>query len=61
MSKNAVPLLILTLITITGIVAFTLIQTAFKSTITEITQQQLEPLNPEIDLTLIEELEKSVK
>ena len=61
MSKSAVPLLILTLLTIASIVTFTLIQTAFKSTVPKATQQQLEPLDPEIDLTLIEELEKSVK
>ena len=61
MSKNLITLLTLTLFVLVAFVFIFLYQTFFKSTIPETTQQQTEPLNPEIDQTLIEELEKSVK
>lgn len=61
MSKNLITLLTLTLFILVASVFIFLYQTFFKSTIPETTQQQIEPLNPEIDQTLIEELEKSVK
>jgi cell division protein FtsN len=61
MPKNFVTILTLTLITLVGFVVVVLAQTAFKSELPEATQQQIEPLNPEIDLNLIEELENSKK
>ena len=61
MSKNFITILTLTLITSAAFVFVFLYQTAVESTIPEATQQQIEPLNPDIDLNLIEDLEKSVK
>lgn len=59
MPKNFITLLTLTLITIVAFVVVVLVQTAFKSTIPTTTQNQLEPINPTIDLSLIEELERA--
>ena len=61
MSKNFITLLTLTLIIVAIFVAIFLYQTISKSTIPEATQKQIEPLNPELDLGLIEDLEKSIR
>ena len=61
MSKNFITILTLTLITLAAFVFVFLYQTVFESTIPEATQQQIEPLSPDVDLNLIEDLEKSVK
>ncbi len=61
MSKNLITLLTLTLFILAAFGFVFLYQTLSESTIPEATQQQVEPLNPEIDLSVIEELEKSVK
>lgn len=61
MSKNIVTILTLTLITIVSFVLVSLYQTVFKTKIPEATQQQIEPLDPEIDVGLLEELESSVR
>ena len=61
MSKNFITLLTLTLIIVAIFVAIFLYQTISESTIPEATQKQIEPLNPELDLGLIEDLEKSIR
>ena len=61
MSKNLVTLLTLTLITLVGFVVVMLAQTAFKSDLPKATKQQIEPLNPDIDVNLIKDLESSLK
>lgn len=61
MSKNFITLLTITLIIVAIFVAIFLYQTISKSTIPEATQKQIEPLNPELDLGLIEDLEKSIR
>lgn len=61
MPKNLVTLLTLTLITISVFVLVILAQVAFRSTIPEATQDQLTPLDPNLNESLIEELETSSK
>lgn len=61
MSKNLITVLTLTLITLVSFVVVQLYQTAFKTTTPKATQEQIKPLDPEIDLNLIDELEGSLK
>lgn len=61
MSRNLVTVLTLTLITLLSIVVVVLAQTSLKSTLPEATKKQVEPLDPTLNLELIEELESSVK
>ncbi len=61
MSKNFITILVLTLITLVGFVVVVLAQTTLQSELPEATKQQVAPLNPEIDLNLIEDLENSKK
>ena len=61
MSKNFITLLTITLIIVVIFVAIFLYQTASDSTIPEATQEQIESLNPELDLDLIGDLEKSIR
>lgn len=61
MPKNFITLLTITLIILAIFVAIFLYQTISESTIPEATQEQFEPLNPELDLSLIEDLEKSIR
>lgn len=59
MSRNLVTVLTLTLITLISVVAVVLTQTFLKSTLPEATQKQIEPLDPNLNTELIEELENS--
>lgn len=61
MPKNFITLLSITLIIIVIFVAISLYQTTSKSTIPEATQKQIEPLDPDLNLNLIEDLEKSIR
>ncbi len=61
MSRNIVTILTLTLFTLLTVVGVVLAQTFLKSTLPETTQKQIEPLDPTLNLELIEELENSVK
>ncbi|HEX7456602.1 MAG TPA: hypothetical protein VF303_04005 [Candidatus Nanoarchaeia archaeon] len=61
MSKNFVPILLLTFITITVWVAFQIFKIATSSTIPAPTQNQLERLDPTLDKNVLEDLEKSLK
>ena len=61
MSRNLVTILTLTLITLLSVVVVVLAQTSLKSSLPEATKKQVEPLDPTLNLELIEELENSVK
>ena len=61
MSKNFITLLTITLIILAIFVTIFLYQTVTDETIPEATQEQIEPLNPELDLSLIDDLEKSIR
>ncbi len=61
MSKNLITILTLTLITLVVIVITVLVETTFKSTIPQATQDQITPVNPNIDVNLLQELEKAPK
>ncbi|MCH8820932.1 hypothetical protein IID23_00225 [Patescibacteria group bacterium] len=61
MSRNLITVLTLTLITLLSVVIVVLAQTFLKSTLPEATKKQIEPLDPTLNLELIEELESSVK
>lgn len=61
MPKNFITLLSITLIIVVIFVAISLYQTTSKSTIPEATQKQIEPLDPDLNLNLIEDLEKSIR
>lgn len=61
MSRNLITVLTLTLITLLSVVVVVLAQTFLKSTLPETTKKQIEPLDPTLNLELIEELESSVK
>ncbi len=61
MSKRLITIFLLTLITIVAFVTFQLFNFMTKSTIPEPTQKQLEPLDPQLDKSVIEDLDKSLK
>ena len=61
MSRNLIPILTLALIIVVSFVVVLLAQATLKTTIPEATQKQIEPLNPNLDIGLIEELEALVK
>lgn len=64
MPKNIVNLLVLTLITLILWVTFQLFQITTRSSLPTATQKQLQPLDPNLDFGLIEDLndpEKTLK
>ena len=61
MSRNLIPILTLALIIVVIFVVVLLAQATLQTTIPEATQKQIEPLNPNLDISLIEELEALVK
>lgn len=61
LSKNVVNLLVLTLITLLLWVTFQLFQITTRSSIPQATQEQLQPLDPNLDFDLINDLNNSEK
>ena len=61
MSKNFVPILLLTLITVTVWVTFQIFKITTSPTIPVPTQKQLEKLDPTLDKDILEDLETSLK
>lgn len=60
LGKSALILSITTLITILAWIGFTVYRAATETTVTQATQQQILPLEPEIDRNIIEEAKNSL-
>lgn len=60
LGKEALVLSILTLITVLTWIGFQVYWTLNKSTILELTKKQMEPLNPKIKKTVIEDLQNKL-
>jgi len=58
MSKQIIQILIFTLITVIAWLGFELFHQARKTTLPEIVQEQIEPLDPTLPLEILEDLEK---
>lgn len=60
LGKTALFLSLTTLITVLAWITFEIYRTAHQTTITQITQEQMKPLNPKIDTNTIEALKSDL-
>lgn len=60
LGKEALILSIMTLLTVTAWIFFEVYRTLHKSTITQVTKKQMEPLDPKINTTIIQSLKENL-